>query len=83
MIVAIKPPLPGRVIGSHADIDRLLLSPCTSDMSWSDVGRKVVMVDIYATRGQVAMRMTTEDLLRIGVGRLHSSLREAEEASPM
>jgi len=82
-LASVEPVLPGRLVDANEDIGLVLLSPCTSEMSVSDVGSKVVMVDIYATSRAPSEDISVQDLCRIGVGTLHATQEEARQFAPV
>ena len=79
--VEIFPPLPKSLIDAENDVKTIFFAGCSGNASLADIGKQVIMVDIYHIP-QPKDDIETDMIVRIGVGTLHSNHDEALKYSP-
>lgn len=79
--VDLSPPMPENIAGTVADVSRAFLGICAADVTLKDIGKKVVMVDIFHIPLLPPGNVRPEQTVRVGMGSLHSSMEKANEVS--
>lgn len=76
--VKVSPVLPKELVGFDKDVEKILLGAINSDWKLEDVGRFGFIVDIYVQKLPPSKReVSVRDLIRIGVGKLHKTRKDA------
>jgi hypothetical protein len=79
LYVSVSPPLPKDVADSVSDINRILLGIIDARMTLKDLDRFGFMVDIYIPESEPERTIVdVRDLVRLGVGTLHETRKDAE-----
>ncbi len=79
--VKVFPELPKELGEGDSNVNKLLLGTISNEWTLKDVGRFGFMVDIYVPKLQLSRALVNvEDLVRVGVGKLHKTRQEAESS---
>jgi hypothetical protein len=79
LYVKVFPALPKDFGEKNSDVNKLLLGMINSKWSLRDVGRPDFMVDIYIPTAELTKAVVNvKDLIRVGIGKLHKTIQEAE-----